>query len=121
MICIFWAQKMYYGWLEDFNPDWTPNTTDSGRKRYKFGNQAQIGGWNYARLLESMAPLLEQPNKLHKVLDYYYETYQNYNNETSSIIPQNNYDIIYLFHIWLKYQTQILFGNIYLSNRRLPV
>jgi uncharacterized protein YdiU (UPF0061 family) len=70
-----------YGWLEDFNPDWTPNTTDSGRKRYKFGNQAQIGGWNYARLLESMVPLLEQPNKLHKALDYYYETYQNYNNE----------------------------------------
>lgn len=70
-----------YGWLEDFNPDWTPNTTDSGRKRYKFGNQAQIGGWNYARLLESIAPLLEQPNKLHKALDYYYETYQNYNNE----------------------------------------
>ena len=70
-----------YGWLEDFNPEWTPNTTDSGRKRYKFGNQAQIGGWNYARLLESMAPLLEQPNKLHKVLDYYYETYQNYNNQ----------------------------------------
>ena len=69
-----------YGWLEDFNPDWTPNTTDSGRKRYKFGNQAQIGGWNYARLLESIAPLLEQPNKLHKALDYYYETYQNYNN-----------------------------------------
>ena len=70
-----------YGWLEDFNPDWTPNTTDSGRKRCKFGNQAQIGGWNYARLLESIAPLLEQPNKLHKALDYYYETYQNYNNE----------------------------------------
>ena len=70
-----------YGWLEDFNPDWTPNTTDSGRKRYKFGNQAQIGGWNYARLLESIAPLLEQPNKLHMALDYYYETYQNYNNE----------------------------------------
>ena len=35
-----------YGWLEDFNPDWTPNTTDSGRKRYKFANQAKIGGWN---------------------------------------------------------------------------
>ncbi len=70
-----------YGWLEDFNPDWTPNTTDSDRKRYKFADQAQIAGWNYARLLESMAPLLEQPNKLHKALDYYYEIYQNYNNE----------------------------------------
>ena len=70
-----------YGWLEDFNPDWTPNTTDSGRKRYRFGNQAQIGGWNFARLLESIAPLLDEPIKLNEVLDFYYEVYQNHSNE----------------------------------------
>ena len=70
-----------YGWLEDFNPDWTPNTTDSGRKRYRFGNQAQIGGWNFARLLESIAPLLDEPIKLNQVLDFYYEVYQNHSNE----------------------------------------
>ena len=70
-----------YGWLEDYNPDWTPNTTDSSRKRYRFSNQAEIGGWNYVRLLESIAPLLEQPNKLREALDFYYDSYQKYSNE----------------------------------------
>src|SRR5690606_29832853 len=28
-----------YGWLEDFDPDWTPNTTDRGRRRYRFSHQ----------------------------------------------------------------------------------
>ena len=43
-----------YGWLENFDPDWTPNTTDAERRRYRFGHQAQIGAWNYARLLLSL-------------------------------------------------------------------
>ena len=32
-----------YGWLEDYDPDWTPNTTDARTKRYRFGHQARIG------------------------------------------------------------------------------
>ena len=31
-----------YGWLEDYDPNWTPNTTDAGQKRYRYGNQANI-------------------------------------------------------------------------------
>ena len=69
-----------YGWIEDFDLNWTPNTTDSGRRRYKFGNQAEIGAWNYARLLESISPLLNEPEKLHGALDYYYEVYEEHNN-----------------------------------------
>ena len=69
-----------YGWIEDFDLNWTPNTTDSGRKRYKFGNQAQIGAWNYARLLESISPLMDEPEKLHEALVYYYEAYEKHNN-----------------------------------------
>ena len=68
-----------YGWLEDFNPGWTPNTTDAGNKRYRFGHQAQIGAWNYARLLDSMAPLMEEPEKLYEALEFYYEAYQKHN------------------------------------------
>jgi uncharacterized protein YdiU (UPF0061 family) len=26
-----------YGWVEDFDPDWTPNTTDAQGRRYRFG------------------------------------------------------------------------------------
>jgi len=70
-----------YGWIEDFNLDWTPNTTDSGQKRYRFGNQADIAAWNYARLLESISPLLEKPEKLNQALDFYYQSYQKHSNE----------------------------------------
>ncbi|MEC8735573.1 MAG: YdiU family protein [Candidatus Thermoplasmatota archaeon] len=70
-----------YGWLEDFNPDWTPNTTDAGRKRYRYGNQPQIGAWNYARLLEAIGPLLEDPEKLYQALENYYEKFESYNNK----------------------------------------
>ena len=36
-----------YGWLEGYDPGWTPNTTDARTKRYRFGNQGRIGGWNW--------------------------------------------------------------------------
>ena len=60
-----------YGWLEDYNPGWTPNTTDAGRSRYCYGQQPQIGAWNVARLLEAMVPLMDEPELLHNVLEAY--------------------------------------------------
>ena len=69
-----------YGWLEDFNPDWTPNTTDSGRRRYRFGHQPQIGEWNFARLLEAISPLMNEPEKLYQALDSYEKSYEKYSN-----------------------------------------
>ena len=70
-----------YGWLEDFDPGWTPNTTDAGSKRYRFGHQAQIGAWNYARLLESISPLMEDEERLYEALNFYYSSYDKHNNE----------------------------------------
>ncbi|HVJ37063.1 MAG TPA: YdiU family protein, partial [Stenotrophomonas sp.] len=35
-----------YGWLEDYDPEWTPNTTDAGGRRYRFGAQPQVAYWN---------------------------------------------------------------------------
>src|SRR5919198_2973538 len=47
-----------YGWLDDFDPDWTPNTTDAHTRRYRFGQQPGIAQWNLARLAEALfAPL----------------------------------------------------------------
>ncbi len=69
-----------YGWLEDYNPDWTPNTTDARTKRYKFGNQAKIGQWNYARLLEAISPLMVEPNLLYETMDLYESSIHKYNN-----------------------------------------
>lgn len=46
-----------YGWIDDFDPGWTPNTTDAEGKRYCFGNQAAIARWNLQRLAQALLPL----------------------------------------------------------------
>lgn len=58
-----------YGWLEDFNPDWTPNTTDAQGKRYRFGNQPDIAFWNLIQLANALYPLIEDKNELESVLN----------------------------------------------------
>lgn len=46
-----------YGWLEGYDPMWTPNTTDAYGRRYCFGRQPQIGYWNLQRFGESLMTL----------------------------------------------------------------
>ena len=64
-----------YGWLEDYNPGWTPNTTDAATRRYRYGQQPKIGAWNLARFFESMVPLMEQPSLLHEALSAYTQVF----------------------------------------------
>ena len=70
-----------YGWLEDYNPSWTPNTTDSSRRRYRYGNQPQIGAWNVARFLESISPIMNEPEKLKEVLEFYISEFEKHNDD----------------------------------------
>ena len=60
-----------YGWLEDFDPGWTPNTTDAGGRRYRYGNQPQIGQWNLSRLGGALASLVGDVEPLQSVVDDY--------------------------------------------------
>ncbi|MFY0522039.1 protein adenylyltransferase SelO [Archangium gephyra] len=53
-----------YGWLEDFDPGWTPNTTDAMEHRYRYGNQPNIGLWNVQRLGIALFPLLDSQEAL---------------------------------------------------------
>jgi uncharacterized protein YdiU (UPF0061 family) len=46
-----------YGWIDDFDPEWTPNTTDAQRRRYRFGQQPDVAWWNLSRLAGALAPL----------------------------------------------------------------
>ena len=48
-----------YGWLEGYDPQWTPNTTDAHTRRYCYGNQPHIAQWNLARLAEALLPLVD--------------------------------------------------------------
>jgi len=65
-----------YGWLEDYNPDWTPNTTDAQHHRYAFGKQASIAHWNLLKLAEAIAPLFEDVAPLQEIINDYAPSYQ---------------------------------------------
>ena len=60
-----------YGWLEDFDPGWTPNTTDRQGRRYRYGNQPEIALWNLARLANAIYPLVGEAEPLQSALDGY--------------------------------------------------
>lgn len=64
-----------YGWLEDFNPGWTPNTTDSQHRRYRFGNQASVAQWNLMQLANAFYPLIEETEPLQSILDDFQDTF----------------------------------------------
>ena len=69
-----------YGWLEDYDTNWTPNTTDASTRRYRYGHQAQIGAWNIARLAEAVAPLMDDVESLYSVLEHYENKYIEFQN-----------------------------------------
>ena len=60
-----------YGWLEGFDFGWTPNTTDSQHKRYRYGNQPNIGLWNLYQLANALYPLIEDAEPLEAILERY--------------------------------------------------
>ena len=64
-----------YGWLEDFDPGWTPNTTDAGMRRYRFGAQPQVVQWNLLQLANALAHLVDDPATLQDALDGYARSY----------------------------------------------
>jgi uncharacterized protein YdiU (UPF0061 family) len=64
-----------YGWLEGYDPQWTPNTTDLPGRRYCYGNQPQIALWNLTRLAESLLGFISK-DELEKGLELYATTYQ---------------------------------------------
>jgi uncharacterized protein YdiU (UPF0061 family) len=65
-----------YGWLDNFDPDWTPNITDAHGRRYRFGNQPAIAHWNLVQLAHAIFPLINQVEPLQQALDLYTQSYQ---------------------------------------------
>ena len=68
-----------YSFLDDYDPNFTPNTTDLPGRRYAFGNQASIGYWNTGRLASALLPLFESTEPLEEALhayeDIFWEAY----------------------------------------------
>lgn len=69
-----------YGWVEEFDPNWTPNTTDSGERRYRFGNQANIAYWNLYQLANALFKIIEDKDALQNLISQFPEIYNNKSN-----------------------------------------
>lgn len=50
-----------YGWLDHYDPGFTPNTTDNQTRRYAYGRQAGVGLWNLARLGDALTAVIPVP------------------------------------------------------------
>ena len=65
-----------YGWLENYDTQWTPNTTDAEGRRYCYGSQPQIAHWNLLQLANAIYPLIEDKAPLEHALGIYAEVFQ---------------------------------------------
>ncbi len=64
-----------YGWIDNFDFDWTPNTTDAEGRRYRFGQQARIAHWNLTRLANALVPLFASVEPLNAGLQQFIDVY----------------------------------------------
>ena len=65
-----------YGWLEDYDPDWTPNTTDAATRRYRYGQQPWVAQWNLLQLANAVVPLIGEAKPLQDALNQFPTIYQ---------------------------------------------
>ena len=65
-----------YGWLDNYDPDWTPNTTDAAQRRYRYGYQSQVAHWNLAQLANALYPLIGEVEPLQAAIDKYKTLYE---------------------------------------------
>ena len=71
-----------YGWIDNFDLDWTPNTTDAGGRRYRFGHQPHIALWNLERLASALAPLFPDVAPLHAGLQRFVDVFTRADRDT---------------------------------------
>jgi uncharacterized protein YdiU (UPF0061 family) len=64
-----------YGWIDAYDPDWTPNTTDAGGRRYRFGWQPAVARWNLVRLAQALSPLFDDADALQAGIDAFGSAY----------------------------------------------
>jgi len=64
-----------YGWLEGYDPHWTPNTTDRQSRRYRYAHQPNSALWNLWQLANALFPLVEKPEPLQEILEQFKTNY----------------------------------------------
>lgn len=65
-----------YGWMDNLDPGWTPNTTDAEMRRYCFAQQPVVARWNLERLAEALMPVAPARSALDAGLAHFDATFQ---------------------------------------------
>lgn len=65
-----------YGWLDNYDPDWTPNTTDAQGRRYRYGQQPVIAQWNLYQLATALLPVIDDKTALQNALTQFAAQYE---------------------------------------------
>lgn len=60
-----------YSFLDNYDPEFTPNTTDLPGRRYAFGNQSSVAYWNLGCLANALVPLFETTDLLVQAVESY--------------------------------------------------
>ncbi len=60
-----------FSMLDEYDLNFTPNTTDLPNKRYAFGKQPQIAQWNLWQLANALFPLIKDEAFLEKELNFF--------------------------------------------------
>jgi len=66
-----------YGWVDNFDPGWTPNTTDAEWRRYSLAQQPPVARWNLERLADALAAVAPSRVCLNDGLEHFDATLQN--------------------------------------------
>ncbi len=72
-----------YGWIDDFDPDFTPNTTDAEGRRYRFAHQPAVAHWNLQQFAAALAGLVDS-EALQRGLDVYVDTFATAQRESNA-------------------------------------
>lgn len=64
-----------FSFLDEYNLNFTSNTTDLPGRRYAFGKQAHIAHWNLIQLANALFPLIKDEAALEKILIDYSEMF----------------------------------------------
>ncbi len=97
-----------YGWIDNFDPEWTPNTTDAETRRYRFGQQPQIAYWNLAQLANALFPAFGDESPLNAGLQLYAETFNSEYRKTLgakvgfSASSDEDLQLVHELHEWMQ-------------------
>lgn len=65
-----------FGFMEEFEPEWTPNTTDKHYRRYTYENQPEIGQWNITKLGNALLAFLKNAARIKEIISTYKQSFK---------------------------------------------